>query len=91
MRSLPDEAGTPGLEHSAYILILPMGTDTLSTAGVLPSCGFPWLRPGGRGGPLGLVSFAVCSSEETPIGFYHEQTGALQAVAFLPIGCASMA
>ena len=48
----------PVSKLSAYILKLPMGSDTLSTAGVPSFRGLAWLRPERRGGgvPLGLVS-----------------------------------
>jgi hypothetical protein len=36
---------------------------------------------------FGRLCLMQCSSQGTPLEFHHEQTKALQAVAFLPIGC----
>jgi len=88
------------LEHSAaYILNLPRGSDTLFPGlgrdthllfSVVPPLGE---RMAPRGGPFPMVSCVckVCPSKETPIGFYHEQTRVIKAVALLPTGCESMA
>lgn len=84
----------PFLDHSvAYILKWPRGSDTLfpGSRGIFP----PFPCPSGEGlvglPPCPRVSQSVPTQKETPIGFYHEQTRVIKAVALLPIGCESMA